>query len=161
MKRLLFFSFLAIFVIFGSGNAQTSAFQGPDFFELHHDTIPNFAQNPTIPSVQHGSWSSASTWNPARLPQDGDVVLITHNVSYDSMNGKATTIGIDANGSLRFVTNQPTLLKVGNLLVMPGGYFEVGTKANPIAEGITAEILIKDVPLDLTDDGNGIFDPFQ
>ena len=68
----------------------------PDFFSMHHDKVPNFAKNPTIQSVQNGNWSNASTWNPARVPQSSDRVLISHNVTYDSMTGDATAITTSA-----------------------------------------------------------------
>jgi hypothetical protein len=126
-----------------------------------HDTIPNFAQNPTLQSVRAGAWSDVTTWNAARLPNAGDVVLISHAVFYDSLSGVADTIGIDANGVLWFATNQATRLQVGTLLVMPGGTLEVGTETNPMAAQVTAEIIIRNKALDLTNDGVGVYDPDQ
>ena len=161
MKTLARRSILAIFIGLSLWSNQEAMAAAPAFFELEHDKIPNFAQNPTIQSVQNGSWSDVNSWNPARLPNAGDVVLITHNVIYNSTTGEADTIGIDSNGVLRFKTDQNTRLKVGTLLVMPGGTLEVGTEGNPVAEGVTAEIIIRDKPLDLTDDGLGVYDPAQ
>ena len=92
----------------------------PASFQTLHDTIPNFARYPTLQSVQSGAWSNTATWTPARLPQAGDVVLIQHVVTYDSLTGAATTIGIASGGKLTFQTNQATMLRVGTLLVMPG-----------------------------------------
>jgi len=132
-----------------------------DFFQTHYDKIPNFAQNPTITSTQSGAWSQASTWSPAHVPTANDIVLITHDIAYDTTSGNVTTIGIDTGGALRFITNQATKLHVGTLLVMPGGTLQVGTEANPIPANITAEIIINDQPLDLLNDGVGVFDPEQ
>ncbi len=73
MKRLIQLSFLILIVSFSFGVTESTASQGPAFFQLHHDSIPNFSQNHTIQSAQNGAWASTSTWNPARLPQDGDV----------------------------------------------------------------------------------------
>jgi len=131
----------------------------PEFFQTNHDTIPNFAQSPTITSVQNGPWSQASTWNPSRVPTANDIVLISHIVTYETSIGDVTTIGINTGGTLRFVTDQSTVLKVATLLVMPGGTLEIGTEANPIPQNVQAEIIIKDHPLDVTDDGEGIYDP--
>jgi len=161
MKRGVRSTILAIAVSCLMSVTGTMAAENPGSFDLHHDSVPNFAQNPTIQSTQNGNWSSASTWNPARVPQSGDIVLINHNVSYDSMTGDADVIGIDAGGALRFKTNQNTILKIGTLLVMPNGTLEVGTLNSPIAGNVTAEIIIKDQPIDLTNNGVGVYDPEQ
>lgn len=149
-----------IFLPFDPGRdaqAQTT----PANFQTHHDTIPNFAQSPTIQSTRNGSWFSTATWSPARLPQAGDVVLIKHAVAYDGTTGDAGTIGIDSGGTLAFKNDRATQLKIGTLLVMPGGTLEVGTVANPIAANVTAEIVIKNISIDLTNNGVGVYDPDQ
>ena len=130
-------------------------------FHTHHDTIPNFAESPTIQSAQNGNWSSPSTWSPARVPATNDIVVVSHTVTFDSASGDVDTIGVAANGVLRFSTTKTTKLKVANLLVQPSGAFEVGTASNPIPASITAEIIIKDKPLDTTNDGVGVYDPQQ
>jgi len=124
----------------------------PSHFDTPFDHIPNFAATPTLRSVQNGSWSSASTWLPARLPVASDVVLIEHTVTYESLTGVATVVGIDAGGLLRFSTSQATRLATRVLLVMPGGALEVGTPAAPVAPGVTSEIVIRNLPLDLVAD---------
>jgi hypothetical protein len=125
-----------------------------------HDHIPNFAANPTITSVSNGSWSSASTWTPARVPGSSDRVSIKHAVTYDSTTGDADIIGIDAGGTLRFSTTQNTRLRVGTLQVLPSGTLEVGTSSNPITASVSAEIIIKNKALNTTTDpdqfGTGI-----
>ena len=121
-------------------------------FPTHHDTIPNFAQSPTIRSARNGSWSATTTWTPARVPTASDIVLITHAVTYDSTTGNADTIGIGANGILRFSTTQDTSLRVANLLVQPGGILEVGTQSNPIPAQLTAEVVIKNKTINLSND---------
>ena len=161
MKRIIRLTIVALAAMCILGVPGALAAENPASFVLHLDTIPNFAQNPTIQSAQNGKWSSASTWNPARLPQAGDIVLIKHEITYDSLTGEADVIGIDASAALRFATNQPTRLRVGTLLVMPDGTLEVGTTAAPIPANVTAEIIIKDLPLDLTNDGVGVYDPEQ
>jgi hypothetical protein len=126
--------------------------QAQNNFQTHHDTIPNFAQNPTIRSVRSGSWSTPTTWNPARVPTTSDIVLITHVVVYDSTTGNPDTIGIGIGGILRFSTTQSTMLRVANLLVQPNGALEVGTASTPIPEHLTAEIIIKNKALNTTID---------
>ena len=116
---------------------------GPASFVTMHDTIPNFAVNDTIRSVQNGSWSSPSTWSPARVPLPTDIVGISHTVTYDSMTGDVDAIGIASGGVLRFSAAQSTRLNVANLQVQPQGTLEIGTAANPIPANLTAEIIIK------------------
>lgn len=121
-------------------------------FVTPHDTIPNFAENPTIVSAQTGPWSSASTWNPPRLPGPADIVLITHTVIYDTTEGNVDTIGIASPGVLHFSTAQNTRLRVGTLLVMPDGTLEIGSTSNPVPDDLSAEIIIRDLPLDSSAD---------
>ena len=117
-----------------------------------HDHIPNFAANPSIRSVSDGAWSSASTWTPAQVPGAGDVVSIAHAVTYDTTSGDVDVIGVEAGGMLRFSTSQATRLRVGTLIVLPGGTLQVGTPSNPVLPSITAEIIIKDQPLNTSID---------
>src|SRR5262249_48219354 len=53
-----------------------------------------------------------------------------------------------------------TQLLVTNMEVLEGGELRVGTVANPVADNVTAQIVIRNVPLDTTDDpeqfGNGL-----
>ena len=116
-----------------------------------NDHVPNFAASPSIRSVASGSWSSAATWNPARVPGPADVVSISHTVRFDS-TGDVSVIGIDNGGTLRFSTTAPTLLRVGTLMVLPGGTLEVGTEANPVEPWVTAQIVIADRLLDQISD---------
>jgi hypothetical protein len=120
-----------------------------------HDHVPNFAANPTIRTAGSGAWSLPSTWTPARLPLPSDVVSIAHTVIYDAGDGDAEVIGIETGGTMRFATDRNTTLRVGTLLVLPGGTLEIGTEANPIPASLTAEVVIKDRAL------NTAIDPDQ
>ena len=124
--------------------------------EIHtpNDHIPNFASSPTIRSNGSGPWSSSSTWNLNRVPNTNDIVSITHNVSLETTSAEADVVGIDAGGTLRFATGQNTRLRVGILLVLPGGTLEVGTPTTPVLSNVDAEILIKNKALNLTTDPN-------
>lgn len=117
-----------------------------------YDTIPNFALNPTILSSQDGPWSSSSTWSLGRLPTAQDVVVVRHQVTYDSQNGIADVIGIDGGASLQFRTDVSTKLQVGILKVFDGGTLTIGTAVTPVAANVTAELVIRNRPLNLTTD---------
>jgi hypothetical protein len=117
-----------------------------------NDHIPNFAAAPTIRSAADGSWSTPSTWAPARLPAASDIVSVAHAVTYDSTSGDVQVIGIEAGGAIRFAVDRVTLLRVGTLLVLPGGTLEIGSPAAPVAAAVSAQVVFKDVPLNtLTD----------
>ncbi len=128
-----------------------------------HDTIPNFAGQPSIRSVRTGAWSAASTWNLGRIPKATDIVGITGGttVTVDGTAGVAAVVGIEAAGKLAFRTDIATRLTVGTLLVLPQGALEVGTAAAPVSAAVTAEIVIADRAPDTVNDGVGVFDPSQ
>ncbi len=119
-----------------------------------HDHIPNFAASPTIRSAANGAWSAPSTWNPARLPVPGDIVSITHTISYDTLAGDVEVVGIETGGVLRFATGQSTRLDVATLMVLPGGRPEIGTPLAPISPSVSAEIVIKDSSAGSEDPGS-------
>jgi hypothetical protein len=79
------------------------------------------------------------------------VVRIAHDVTYDTLTGTADVVGVASGGQLRFATNSATRLRVGILLVMPGGVLEVGTPQAPVAPQVTAEIVIANRPLSDTE----------
>ena len=128
--------------------------------------IPDFSldtSRPGVQSVQTGSWSSPSTWQGGQVPTGNHVVRIVtgHTVTIDDTSAVAYTIAID--GRLVFAPTVSTRLRVTNLLVMAGemgmgtpGILEVGTAANPIAAGVTAEIVIANTSI-----GGSVADPQQ
>lgn len=128
-------------------HATTHAAAAPDNCGTPYDTIPNFALNPTIVSVQDGPWSSPSTWSPGRLPEAQDIVVVRHHVTYDSQTGIADVIGIDGGASLRFRPDISTRLQVGVLKVFQGGLLTIGTEVSPIASNVTAELIVRNRPL--------------
>ena len=112
-----------------------------------HDSIPDFCASPTITSVASGSWASAATWSPARLPQAGDRVLIQggHTVTFGLSLGFALS-AVCVGGTLTFDTTVSTLLWVTNLMVEPSGALLVGSAANPVPASVTAQIVIANTP---------------
>src|SRR5262245_25208278 len=125
--------------------------------------IPNFGSNPTISSTASGAWSSPSTWSAGRVPTANDVVVVSAGttVTYDVGNSAALdSVVINAGGVLSFRTDISTQLLVTNMEVLEGGELRVGTVANPVADNVTAQIVIRNVPLDTVRDpsqfGNGL-----
>ncbi len=128
-----------------------------------HDTIPNFGANPSIVSVASGNWSSPSTWSLGRAPIAGDVVSVATStiVSYDvQSDARLQTIVVQAGAQLNFRTDLSTRVTVANFMVLEGGQLQVGTAANPVAAGVTAEIVFANQALNAANDpnqyGNGL-----
>jgi G8 domain len=115
--------------------------------------IPNFCQNATIASTQSGNWSNASIWSLGRVPVAGDIVRISpgNSVTYDLVSD-APIACVGVNGQLSFRTDANTRLKVGTLMVMGTGTLTVGTAASPVQQGIRAEIVFANQPLNLSAD---------
>lgn len=128
--------FAVFFFLFGIqvlvGHAHTGVSHGPTHYTTHHDSIPNFAEFPTIESAQNGAWSNPATWDwdQGRVPTTNDIVLITHTVSYDASNGNVDTIGIRNGGTLDFIRTANTKLTVSNILVTQSGTLHVGTQSH-------------------------------
>lgn len=115
------------------------------------EQIPNYVQNPTVVSVADGDWSDPSTWSTANIPGDNDVVRVEHAVRYDveAPQAELDSLGISPGGTLDFRTDVDTSLWVGTLIVFSGGTLEVGTVDDPVAADVSAEIVIRDVALDV------------
>jgi hypothetical protein len=139
--------FLTISVFSLASSAEAQDLHGPG------GHIPDFGQFPTKTSVPGGGlWSDPATWTPVGMPTNLDVVRIGSNVTFDSSDGRADIISIEAGGALRFSTNQNTQLKVGILLVKAGGTLEIGTAALPVDPTVTAKVIIADRPIDRVSD---------
>ena len=114
--------------------------------------IPNPCATPTISSVQSGRWDQPSTWSGNRVPQGGDRVMVAAgtSVQYTTVTDvKPTCVNID--GALRFSTTTSTRLRVGTLIVLENGTLEIGTPAQPVAAGATAELFLAGLPFDAAD----------
>ncbi len=96
-------------------------------------------------AVKNGNWSDASTWRGGKVPGNGAKVLIGDNlnVKYDAQSdARLKTIRVD--GQLDFATQQNTKMVIDTFVVSPSGTLTVGTKQNPVAGNVDAEIWIAD-----------------
>ncbi|MCO8122510.1 dockerin type I domain-containing protein [Stieleria sp. TO1_6] len=112
-----------------------------------HDTIPRFAANAGHVAVASGDWSDANTWGPTGVPAKDAVVRIPHglNVRYD-IDSEIALDAIEIHGQLDFATNKNTSLWLNELMVMPTGVLTIGTKDDPVASSVSAEIVFTDTP---------------
>ncbi len=148
------------------GFAQTS--DQPTVTATHimtpHDTIPRFCGNPTVVAQTNGSWSDPNTWSTNQIPGSDARVSIPQNiqVTYNvHSEAEIECIEVAELGELEWSTNQDTRLRVTNVQVLPNGTLTLGSTGHPISANHTAELIIRDVPLDVNGSdpsqyGNGL-----
>ncbi len=96
-------------------------------------------------SVGSGNWSDPAVWHNGVVPGANARVVVAAgtNVRFDGYSNTAIfTLRID--GTLEFATNRDTLLKVDTVVVTTHGALHIGTETAPIADNVTARILIAD-----------------
>ncbi len=98
--------------------------------------------NATHAAVSSGSWFDPNTWQGGQVPGANARVLIPAglDVSYDGTS-EASIFSIGVIGALNFATATDTKLKVDTLVVDHAGALTIGTAANPIADGVSADIV--------------------
>ena len=97
----------------------------------------------SISSVKSGNWSDISTWSTGSVPTTGDSVAISagHTVVYDAQSD-AVLAGVEIRGTLQFSRTVNTRLKTSdNIMVMAGGFLDMGTEASPIPKEAKAEVV--------------------
>ena len=146
-------------------HAQTDQ---PTVTETHiitpHDSIPRLCTVPTVIAHSSGAWSSPATWSTNQIPAAEARVSIPSNISvtYDQHSDvEIDCIEIAENGALHWAINQSTRLRITHLQVLPLSTLTIGSVTAPIASEHQAEVIIRDVPLDVTGQdpaqyGNGI-----
>ena len=146
------FAFLAVLMCGTDGWAQDPHPHTPRVSGMPHG-VPLFCVNPTVTSSASGAWSDPRTWSPHHVPGANDRVAIVagHEVIYDALSD-ATLDCIEVRGQLAFSTAEDTLMKVGTLLVLQEGHLEIGSAAKPVAEQVTAELVIADQPINTARD---------
>src|SRR3989338_10382281 len=97
----------------------------------------------SISSVKSGNWSDISTWSTGSVPTTGDSVAISagHTVVYDAQSD-AVLAGVEIMGTLQFSRAVNTRLKTSdNIMVMAGGFLDMGTEASPIPKEVKSEVV--------------------
>ena len=101
------------------------------------------AGDPDVSSVKSGNWSDPTLWSNGSVPSAGESVAIKsgHTVVYDVFSD--SVLGeVAIQGTLRFSRNTSTRLKTNdNIMVMTGGFLDMGTSADYIPQNVKAEVI--------------------
>ncbi len=97
----------------------------------------------SLASLKTGLWSDPSVWSLGRAPVAGDVVTVaaghtvTYNVLSDAVLGEVNVVG-----TLKFSRSVNTRLKTSdNVMVMMGGFLDVGVASDYIPKNIKSELV--------------------
>ncbi|MEO1192690.1 MAG: cadherin-like domain-containing protein [Pseudomonadota bacterium] len=93
-------------------------------------------------AVAHGSWFDPNTWADGSVPDAGARVLIPGGieVTYDQVS-EVPLFTVRVDGHLTFATDADTLLRVDTLVASAEGHLTIGSAADPVQDGVSAEIL--------------------
>lgn len=111
----------------------------------------------THTAVRIGAWSAAATWAGGIVPTTGANVLIPMGTSVTVDGDIAARLHtVRVAGTLRFDPTRRTVLRVETVVVDHDGSLEMGTELQPVANNVSAKLLILDNgPMDCH------CDPFQ
>lgn len=97
----------------------------------------------TVESIRDGVWSDPGIWSGGQVPTSGSRVVIPlgSTVLYDS--GSTDTLhSLQIRGTLAISRDLSTNLDVGDIVVLPKGRLEIGTREQPIPAGFNTRIRI-------------------
>lgn len=127
---------------------ESSVTVTPTHVMTHMDKIPRLCNNPTITAIRSGLWSDANTWSTGQVPGEGARVQIGAGLIVNFRQTLSERVAcIEVAGRLSLSPLQSTHLRVGTLMVLPGGTLQIGTPASPIPAAQKAEITFIDTPL--------------
>src|SRR5688572_15556241 len=102
-------------------------------------------------AVMSGNWSDPATWRDGLLPDLNANVLVGAGVTLTVDAVNATPVHwLRADGVLRFAPDRDTGLVVDTIVIAPGGGFEMGTVATPIAPDAMAKVIFAGGDIDTT-----------
>jgi G8 domain len=113
-----------------------------------------------VVASKSGNWNDASTWQSGRVPKDGDNVRVPPGMTVKVNYREAAALArVYVEGTLDFSTTQDTQLIVDTMLVGANAAVQIGTAAQPLRPGVSAELIIKsraEAPLNVAEKTRGI-----
>jgi len=107
-----------------------------------------------------GNWNDPGTWQGGRVPGDGDNVHIPQGLSVSINNRESAALArIYVEGTLSFATNKDTRLIVDTMLIGAPAVVTMGTSAQPLQAGVSAELIIgsrAEAPLNVAEKTRGV-----
>ncbi|MFK7942130.1 MAG: G8 domain-containing protein [Paracoccaceae bacterium] len=95
-------------------------------------------------AVADGSWTDSATWYEGKVPRNGAVVLIPHDitVTYDNSDTNIRLDRVRVDGSLIWALDRTTELCVETLVVTRGGAMVIGTSSGRVPAQYRHDIII-------------------
>ncbi len=107
-----------------------------------------------------GAWNDARTWQGGRVPGNGDNVRIPQGTTVNVTDRESAALAnVYVEGGLSFAPDKGTRLIVDTLLVGATGVFQMGTPAQPLQAGSSAELVIQsraEAPLNVAERTRGV-----
>lgn len=150
---------LLVLLLAIAGPQSAEAQDGPGAtIDTHHESIPNpvFGSDVRVaPSCQAPAepcdWNDSATWLTSAVPAPDSLVIIDGHVEIRDQAAQALSIGIYPGGRLSFARDADTRLQTADLVVLDGGWLDIGTATAPVQGDYTAEVVFRDVPFDAAD----------
>lgn len=124
---------------------------GDTIRRTEHDQLMQLANFSTFPpadvvwALRSGNWSNAAIWSGGAVPGGPAVkvcIPLGIDVRFTMQTAEVDFLRIDGNYTV--ATDRSTQLKADTIVVTPTGKFTMGTVANPVPDGITAEVIFTD-----------------
>ncbi|HBL16553.1 MAG TPA: hypothetical protein DD417_07305, partial [Elusimicrobia bacterium] len=98
----------------------------------------------TRTSQNSGSWFNPTIWSAGMAPTSCSDVIVQAGHTVDVVSWNAISSGVVVLGTMTFsrASHSGLTLMAGDLQVRPGGYLDLGTEANPIPAGTTAQLVL-------------------
>jgi hypothetical protein len=141
--------------------SRRSALAGLKAMSGDHVAMLASTVNWNVVAIASGTWSDPRTWQGGRVPADGDNVRIPQGLIVNVVFRESAALArIYVEGQLNFAPAQDTRLIVDTMLVGANATVQMGTPAQPLLAGVSAELVIQsraaEAPLNVAERTRGI-----
>jgi G8 domain len=141
--------------------SRRSALAGSKAMPGDHVAMVASTVNWNVVAIASGTWSDPRTWQGGRVPKDGDNVRIPQGLIVSVIFREPAALArVYVEGQLNFAPAQDTRLIVDTMLIGANATVQMGTPAQPLLAGISAELVIQsraaEAPLNVAERTRGI-----